>query len=125
MKKTLILGILLAVTASLTANDDVKLLKEARDNYYKSQKQPAKAKADNVQTVVVEEVVVEDFFAEDEKPAKYTQLERLEATAAEAADKVDFYQRVVRSVAREEKELAEYHSVIRANDKKNKKTTKK
>lgn len=125
MKKTLILGILLAIAAPVMANADLDILREARDNYYKNQKAPKTAKkvtaikGENANAVIVEEIVVEEeVVIEEEKPKKLTQLEKLEATAAEAADKVDFYQRVVRSVAREEKELADYNAVIKGNTKK-------
>lgn len=124
MKKTLILGILLAIAAPVMANADLDILREARDNYYKNQKAPKTAKkvtaikGENANAVIVEEIVEEEVVIEEEKPKKLTQLEKLEATAAEAADKVDFYQRVVRSVAREEKELADYNAVIKGNTKK-------
>lgn len=39
-------------------------------------------------------------------------MERLERTAAKATDRVDFYERVVRSVAREETDLKEYNEVL-------------
>ena len=39
-------------------------------------------------------------------------IEKLEYNAAKAMDRVDFYERVVRSVQREEKELGEFDSVL-------------
>ena len=49
--------------------------------------------------------------------------EQLEYTGQEALIKVDFYERVVRSVAREEKELAEFNRIINISE--NKETDKK
>ena len=39
-------------------------------------------------------------------------MEKLEYNAAKAKDRVDFYERVVRRVQREEKELGEFDSVL-------------
>ncbi len=52
-----------------------------------------------------------------------TLAEQLEYTGQEALVKVDFYERVVRSIAREEKELAEFNRII--NIPENKETDKK
>ncbi len=52
-----------------------------------------------------------------------TLAEQLEYTGQEALIKVDFYERVVRSVAREEKELAEFNRIINISE--NKETDKK
>lgn len=52
-----------------------------------------------------------------------TLAEQLEYTGKEALIKVDFYERVVRSIAREEKELAEFNRII--NIPENKETDKK
>ena len=41
-----------------------------------------------------------------------TEAEKLELTRKKAMDKLDFYERVVRSVAREEKELDGYNEVL-------------
>lgn len=52
-----------------------------------------------------------------------TLAEQLEYTGQEALVKVDFYERVVRNIAREEKELAEFNRII--NIPENKETDKK
>ena len=46
------------------------------------------------------------------KAAPKTEKEKLEATRKEALEKLDFYERVVRSVAREEAEVAEYYEIM-------------
>jgi len=48
-------------------------------------------------------------------------MEKLEYNANKAALKVDFYERVVRSVEREEKELENYEGTLKLNKVKEKK----
>ena len=56
------------------------------------------------------EAMVKAKKAEKAKPK--TESEKLEATRKEALDKLDFYERVVRSVAREEAEVAGYYQIM-------------
>ena len=56
------------------------------------------------------EAMVKTKKAEKAKPK--TEAEKLEATRKEALDKLDFYERVVRSVAREEAEVAGYYQIM-------------
>ena len=56
------------------------------------------------------EAMVKAKKAEKAKPK--TEAEKLEATRKEALEKLDFYQRVVRSVAREEAEVAGYYQIM-------------
>ena len=118
MKKIMLAGLLLAMSSIAMADSAQDVLKKARDDYYKQQeaaKAPKKVekaekvkaqKANPVEVVEVEEEVVED----EVKPR--TPMEKLEYNANKAAIKVDFYERVVRSVAREEKELDGYNEVL-------------
>ena len=117
MKKIILAGLLLAISSVAMADSAQDVLKKARNDYYKQQeaeKKAAKApkkvekveKANPVEVVEVEEEVAE----EEVKPR--TPLEKLEYNANKAAIKVDFYERVVRSVAREEKELDGYNEVL-------------
>ena len=117
MKKIILAGLLLAMSSIAMAGSAQDVLKKVRDDYYKQQeaeKKAAKApkkvekveKANPVEVVEVEEEVAE----EEVKPR--TPLEKLEYNANKAAIKVDFYERVVRSVAREEKELDGYNEVL-------------
>ena len=59
------------------------------------------------------EAMVKTKKAEQAKPK--TEAEKLESTRKEALEKLDFYERVVRSVAREEAEVAGYYEIM--NDK--------
>ena len=56
------------------------------------------------------EAMVKAKKAEKAKPK--TEAEKLEATRKEALEKLDFYERVVRSVAREEAEVAGYYEIM-------------
>ena len=56
------------------------------------------------------ESMVKAKKAEQAKPK--TEAEKLEATRKEALEKLDFYERVVRSVAREEAEVAGYYQIM-------------
>ena len=56
------------------------------------------------------EATVKAKKAEKSKPK--TEAEKLEATRKEALEKLDFYERVVRSVAREEAEVAGYYQIM-------------
>ena len=56
------------------------------------------------------EAIVKAKKAEKAKPK--TEAEKLEATRKEALEKLDFYERVVRSVTREEAEVAGYYEIM-------------
>ena len=56
------------------------------------------------------EAMVKAKKAEKAKPK--TEAEKLEATRKEALEKLDFYERVARSVAREEAEVAGYYQIM-------------
>ena len=110
-------GLLLAMSSIAMADSAQNVLKKARDDYYKQQeaaKAPKKVeKAEKVKAQKVnpvEVVEVEEEVEEEVKPR--TPMEKLEYNANKAAIKVDFYERVVRSVAREEKELDGYNEVL-------------
>ena len=114
MKKIILAGLLLAVGSVAMANSAQDVLKKARDDYYKQQEAERKAakapkKVERVKTDT-SEGVEEEEVEEEVKPR--TPMEKLEYNANKAAIKVDFYERVVRSVAREEKELDGYNEVL-------------
>ena len=118
MKKIMLAGLLLAMSSIAMADSAQDVLKKARDDYYKQQeaaKAPKKVeKAEKVKaekTAPVEVVEVEEEVVEEEVKPR-TPMEKLEYNANKAAIKVDFYERVVRSVAREEKELDGYNEVL-------------
>ena len=56
------------------------------------------------------EEMLEAKRAAEAKPK--TEAEKLELTRKKALDKLDFYERVVRSVAREENEVSDYYGVM-------------
>ena len=115
MKKMMLAGLLLAMSSIAMADSAQDVLKKARDDYYKQQeaakapKKVEKVKAEK--TKAAEVVQVEEEMAEEEVKPR-TPMEKLEYNANKAAIKVDFYERVVRSVAREEKELDGYNEVL-------------
>ena len=114
MKKIILVGLLLAVGSVAMANSAQDVLKKARDDYYKQQEAERKAakapkKVERVKTETAEGV--EEVEAEEEVKPR-TPMEKLEYNANKAAIKVDYYERVVRSVAREEKELDGYNEVL-------------
>ena len=114
MKKIILAGLLLAVGSVAMANSAQDVLKKARDDYYKQQEAERKAaKAPKkVERVKIETAEgVEEVEAEEEVKPR-TPMEKLEYNANKAAIKVDYYERVVRSVAREEKELDGYDEVL-------------
>ena len=125
MKKLMLAGLLLALGSPALAADSVQsILKKAREDYYKEQEAERKAgrvrrektpgNVDDAETSEVEE-------EEEVKPK--TAMEKLEYNANKAALKVDFYERVVRSVEREEKELEGYENILKPNKQKGKKKT--
>ena len=114
MKKIILAGLLLAIGSVAMANSAQDVLKKARDDYYKQQEAERKAakapkKVERVKTETAEGV--EEVEAEEEVKPR-TPMEKLEYNANKAAIKVDYYERVVRSVAREEKELDGYDEVL-------------
>ena len=118
MKKIMLAGLLLAMSSIAMADSAQDVLKKARDDYYKQQeaakapKKAEKVKAEKTKTTKAVEVVqVEEEVVEEEVKPR-TPMEKLEYNANKAAIKVDFYERVVRSVAREEKELDGYNEVL-------------
>ncbi len=119
MKKIILAGLLLAVGSVAMADSAQDVLKKVRDDYYKQQ--GAERKAKKVERVKVETSEgAEEYEAleAEEEVEPRTPMERLEYNANKAAIKVDFYERVVRSVAREEKELDGYNEVLGKKNKK-------
>ena len=120
MKKLMLAGLLLALGSTAMAADSAQsVLKKAREDYYKQQEAQRKAgrvseRAEKVKREKtsdnVDEIEVVEVEEEEAKPK--TAMEKLEYNANKAALKVDFYERVVRSVAREEKELDGYNEVL-------------
>ena len=124
MKKIILAGFLLAMSSIAMADSAQDVLKKARDDYYKQQEAERKAakapkKVERVKVETSEGAEEYEALEAEEEVEPRTPMERLEYNANKAAIKVDFYERVVRSVAREEKELDGYNEVL--GKKKNKK----
>ena len=123
-KKLLLCGIIAVLSVPVMADSAQEALKNARDGYYKTLKETPRTKTEKLVTIDKEQGgVVEE--KEIVKPK--SQIEKLEYNMAKAKERIDFYERVVRSVEREEKELSGYDEVLGRNKKKNAKkaTTKK
>ena len=101
-KKLLLCGIIAALSVPVMADSAQEALKNARDGYYKTLKETPRTKTEKLVTIDKEQGgVVEE--KEIVKPK--SQIEKLEYNMAKAKERIDFYERVVRSVQREEKEL--------------------
>ena len=109
-KKLLLCGIIAALSVPVMADSAQEALKNARDGYYKTLKETPRTKTEKLVTIDKEQGgVVEE--KEIVKPK--SQIEKLEYNMAKAKERIDFYERVVRSVQREEKELGDFDSVIK------------
>ena len=131
MKKFLKTILFLCAISSLAYSEDnvgvsaeeqkeaMDILDKMRDRIEKEEAEKARlakeAKELGVQTgdvTSMEEVeaMVEAKKVEEAKPK--TEAEKLERTRKKAMEKLDFYERVVRSVAREEAEVAGYYEIM-------------
>lgn len=113
-------GLLLALGSTAMGADSAQsVLKEAREDYYKQQEAQRKAGrvSERVEKVKREKTSdnVDEIEVEEEEAKPRTAMEKLEYNANKAALKVDFYERVVRSVEREEKELENYEGTLKLN----------
>lgn len=129
MKKLMLAGLLLALGSTAMAADSAQsILKKAREDYYKQQEAQRKAgrvseRAEKVKREKTSDNVdeIETVEVEEEEAKPRTAMEKLEYNANKAALKVDFYERVVRSVEREEKEIENYEGTLKLNRVKEKK----
>ena len=123
MKKFLKTVLFLCAISSLAYAEEQKeamdILDRMREKIKKEEAEKARlakeARELGVQTgdvTNVEEVeaMVAAKKVEETKPK--TEAEKLERTRKKAMDKLDFYERVVRSVAREEAEIAGYYEIM-------------
>ena len=109
-KKLLLCGIIAVLSVPVMADSAQEALKNARDGNYKTLKETPRTKTEKLVTIDKEQGgVVEE--KEIVKPK--SQIEKLEYNMAKAKERIDFYERVVRSVQREEKELGDFDSVIK------------
>ena len=110
-------------TASTMSTEDQKdamdILERMRAKIEKEEEEKAKLAAEarelgikpgDVKSVEEVEAMIEAKRVEEAKPK--TEAEKLELTRKKAMNKLDFYERVVRSVAREEAEVAGYYEIM-------------
>ena len=110
-------------TASTMSTEDQKdamdILERMRAKIEKEEEEKAKLAAEarelgvspsEVASMDNVEEMIEAKRAEEAKPK--TEAEKLELTRKKAMDKLDFYERVVRSVAREENEISDYYEIM-------------
>ena len=99
--------------------DAMDILDRMRARIEKEEEEKAKLAAEarelgikpgDVKSVEEVEAMIEAKRVEEAKPK--TEAERLELTRKKAMNKLDFYERVVRSVAREEAEVAGYYEIM-------------
>ena len=142
-KVTLLLGLMFLLASMANANEAQDLLRKAREEYYKSiegqeksKKESAKAEKERIakeekakkeaerasrvkavkedkQSNEETKLVYTDEEVKEEAPKPKTALEKLEYNSKKALEKVDYYERVVRSVAREEDELNGYKKTVK------------
>ena len=122
MKKFLKAILLLSALSSLAYSaeeDAMQILDRMRARIEKEEAEKAKLAAEarelgikpgDVKSVEEVEAMVEAKKLEEAKPK--TEAERLELTRKKAMNKLDFYERVVRSVAREENEVSDYYGIM-------------
>ena len=125
MKKLMLkLGVMALLGTMISAASVDQVLKNAREDYYKGvevkkvkpvkEAKPVKVKEikeKGVQTTT--EIPGYQDSYQEEKPTPKTGLEKLESNVAKANERVDYYERVVRSVAREEDELNGYKKTVK------------
>lgn len=72
----------------------------------------AGASATDKEKLVAEYLKEKERLAQEEKKNLKTPMEKLEYTRKQALEKVDFYERVVRSVAREEADIKSFKEIL-------------
>lgn len=113
---------LCALSSGLYADDQkdaMDILEKMRARIEKEDAEKAKLAAEakelgiktaDIKSMEEVDAMIEAKKVEEAKPK--TEAEKLEATRVKALDKLDFYERVVRSVGREEAEIAGYYEIM-------------
>jgi len=126
MKKFIKSILILCVLSSLAYAEEVSTTmssedqKEAMDILDRMRERIEKEEAEKAKLVAEakelgmspSEVASMDNVEEMLEAKPKTEAEKLELTRKKALDKLDFYERVVRSVAREENEVSDYYGVM-------------
>ncbi|WP_460904778.1 hypothetical protein, partial [Staphylococcus aureus] len=92
-KKLVLCGIVAALSVPMMADSAQNVLKQAREDYYKSLKAPKEREMTTEKLVTIDE---DGVVEEKERVKPKSSIEKLEYNAAKAATRVDFYERVVR-----------------------------
>ena len=117
--KGVFFGCVLLSLSAYAEEDAMQILDRMRARIEKEEAEKAKLAAEarelgvspsEVASMDNVEELLEAKRAEEAKPK--TEAEKLELTRKKAMNKLDFYERVVRSVAREEAEVAGYYEIM-------------
>ena len=117
--KGVFFGCVLLSLSAYAEEDAMQILDRMRARIEKEEAEKAKLAAEarelgvspsEVASMDNVEELLEAKRAEEAKPK--TEAEKLELTRKKALNKLDFYERVVRSVAREEAEVAGYYEIM-------------
>ena len=117
--KGVFFGCVLLSLSAYAEEDAMQILDRMRARIEKEEEEKAKLAAEarelgvspsEVASMDNVEELIEAKRAEEAKPK--TEAEKLELTRKKALNKLDFYERVVRSVAREEAEVAGYYEIM-------------
>ena len=117
--KGVFFGCVLLSLSAYAEEDAMQILDRMRARIEKEEAEKAKLAAEarelgvspsEVASMDNVEELLEAKRAAEAKPK--TEAEKLELTRKKALDKLDFYERVVRSVAREENEVSDYYGVM-------------
>ena len=117
--KGVFFGCVLLSLSAYAEEDAMQILDRMRARIEKEEEEKAKLAAEarelgvspsEVASMDNVEELLEAKRAEEAKPK--TEAEKLELTRKKALNKLDFYERVVRSVAREEAEVAGYYEIM-------------
>lgn len=93
--------------------DAMDILDRMRARIEKEEEEKAKLAAEARELgISTSEVASMDNVEEMLEAKPKTEAEKLELTRKKAMDKLDFYERVVRSVAREENEISDYYEIM-------------
>ena len=93
--------------------DAMDILERMRAKIEKEEEEKAKLAAEARELgISTSEVASMDNVEEMLEAKPKTEAEKLELTRKKAMDKLDFYERVVRSVAREENEVSDYYEIM-------------
>ncbi len=130
MKRIVLLLVVFGLTSSLCAQEmssegqkeAMKILEKKRKEILEKDRLREEAKrkeAENIEKMERERIAEEKRLKEEEERRiaeamkNLTPIEKLDMTRQKAMDRLDFYEKVVRSVEREEKEVKAYEEIMK------------